>query len=113
MAVCHTIVPEETEEGKVEYHGSSPDESALVRGASHLGVIFETRTPDHVIIKKLGEQHKYNIDYTIEFNSDRKRMSVIVHTDDGNYIIYTKGAVCYFKKVKFFYYDPIFRTILC
>uniref|UniRef100_A0AC34FA08 Phospholipid-transporting ATPase n=1 Tax=Panagrolaimus sp. ES5 TaxID=591445 RepID=A0AC34FA08_9BILA len=92
MAVCHTIVPEEKEDGKVEYHGSSPDESALVRGASRLGFIFETRAPDHVIIKKHGEEIKYNIDHTIDFDSDRKRMSVICHTDEGKYIVYTKGA---------------------
>lgn len=93
LAVCHSCVPELKKEGKLEYHGSSPDESALVRGVSHLGIIFETRTPEHVVIKKLGKQMKYYTDYTIEFNSDRKRSSVIVHTDEGNYVIYTKGAV--------------------
>lgn len=105
MAVCHTIVPEEKEDGKVEYHGSSPDESALVRGASRLGFIFETRAPDHVIIKKHGEEIKYNIDHTIDFDSDRKRMSVICHTDEGKYIVYTKGAV------SFFYFNTVFKLI--
>uniref|UniRef100_A0AC35GRY5 P-type ATPase N-terminal domain-containing protein n=1 Tax=Panagrolaimus sp. PS1159 TaxID=55785 RepID=A0AC35GRY5_9BILA len=92
MAVCHTIVPEDKEEGKLEYHGSSPDESALVRGASRLGFVFVTRAPDHVVIKRHGEEIKYYIDHTIDFDSDRKRMSVICHSDEGDYIVYTKGA---------------------
>ena len=93
MVVCHTIVPEVSEKGQLEYHGSSPDESALVRGAADLGIVFKTRTPDHVIIDKLGEEQKYYVDHTLNFNSDRKRMSVIVHNGDNNYCIYTKGAV--------------------
>uniref|UniRef100_A0A8C7RVZ2 Phospholipid-transporting ATPase n=1 Tax=Oncorhynchus mykiss TaxID=8022 RepID=A0A8C7RVZ2_ONCMY len=49
MAVCHTAVPEKTED-TIVYQASSPDEGALVRAASSLGFVFSGRTPDSVII---------------------------------------------------------------
>lgn len=53
MAVCHTVVPEQDEEGKIRYQASSPDEGALVRGAASIGFIFHTRKPHCVIVKEV------------------------------------------------------------
>lgn len=49
MAVCHTVVPERDGD-QIIYQASSPDESALVKGAKGLGFEFTARTPDSVII---------------------------------------------------------------
>lgn len=49
MAVCHTVVPERDGD-QIIYQASSPDESALVKGAKGLGFEFTVRTPDSVII---------------------------------------------------------------
>ena len=57
LALCHTVIPEKekTDEGtKVVYRASSPDEDALVRAAKALGVVFEARTPNSVIIDVVG-----------------------------------------------------------
>uniref|UniRef100_A0AC34QJV5 Phospholipid-transporting ATPase n=1 Tax=Panagrolaimus sp. JU765 TaxID=591449 RepID=A0AC34QJV5_9BILA len=91
MAICHTVVPEEKEDGKLLYQGSSPDEAALVEAASTMGIIFEAREPDHLVVNKLGTRMKFELLHTLEFNSDRKRMSVIVKSDEG-YVLYSKGA---------------------
>uniref|UniRef100_A0A8C7M8J8 Phospholipid-transporting ATPase n=1 Tax=Oncorhynchus kisutch TaxID=8019 RepID=A0A8C7M8J8_ONCKI len=56
MAVCHTAVPEKTED-TIVYQASSPDEAALVRAASSLGFVFSGRTPDSVIIHAVSGTH--------------------------------------------------------
>ncbi|XP_064193992.1 phospholipid-transporting ATPase IA-like [Anguilla rostrata] len=91
MAVCHTAVPERTDD-KIVYQAASPDEGALVRAAQNLGFVFSGRTPDSVIIKSLGEEEKYELLNVLEFTSNRKRMSVIVRTPSGRIRLYCKGA---------------------
>ncbi|XP_015200795.1 probable phospholipid-transporting ATPase IA isoform X2 [Lepisosteus oculatus] len=91
MAVCHTVVPEKTED-KIIYQAASPDEGALVRAAKTLGFVFSARTPDSVIIEISGQEEKYELLNVLEFTSNRKRMSVIVRTPSGNIRLYCKGA---------------------
>ncbi|XP_072554094.1 probable phospholipid-transporting ATPase IA isoform X1 [Paramormyrops kingsleyae] len=91
MAVCHTAVPERTDDGIV-YQAASPDEGALVRAARKLGFIFSGRTPDSVIITSLGKEEKYVLLNVLEFTSSRKRMSVIARTPSGRIRLYCKGA---------------------
>ena len=43
LATCHTVIPDE-KDGKIVYQASSPDEAALVDGASTLGYKFTVRT---------------------------------------------------------------------
>lgn len=72
---------------------SSPaDERALVEGAQELGFVFETRTPDCVVVDVLGTKERYEVLNVLEFTSARKRMSVIVKTPDGKIKLYCKGA---------------------
>ncbi|XP_042904105.1 probable phospholipid-transporting ATPase IA isoform X3 [Parasteatoda tepidariorum] len=93
MAVCHTVVPEkDSQSDDVQYQAASPDEGALVKGAKNLGFVFTTRTPEYVIIKALDEEEEYEILNVLEFNSDRKRMSVIVRCPNGKIKLYCKGA---------------------
>ncbi|KAK1175318.1 putative phospholipid-transporting ATPase IA isoform X3 [Acipenser oxyrinchus oxyrinchus] len=91
MAVCHTAVPERTDDGIV-YQAASPDEGALVRAAKNLGFVFSGRTPDAVIIEALGQEERYELLNVLEFTSNRKRMSVIVRTPTGRLRLYCKGA---------------------
>lgn len=72
--------------------GVSPDERALVEGARELGFVFDTRTPEYAIVDVLGTREKYEVLNVLEFTSDRKRMSVIVRTPEGQIKLYCKGA---------------------
>jgi phospholipid-transporting ATPase len=45
LAVCHTVIPEVQDDGKVIYQASSPDEAALVAGAELLGYRFHVSNP--------------------------------------------------------------------
>ena len=63
------------------YNAASPDELALVNGARHMGFAFMERDEENnMIIKSWEGTAKYKLLNVIEFDSARKRMSVIVRT---------------------------------
>lgn len=76
----------------IVYHAASPDEAALVRGAQIIGFEFCNRTPDSVYVNKFGRIECYQVLHVFEFDSFRKRMSVVVRSPDNKIKIYTKGA---------------------
>ncbi|CAL5197273.1 unnamed protein product [Lathyrus oleraceus] len=99
LAVCHTALPEvDKETGNVLYEAESPDEAAFVIAARELGFEFYKRTQtslstyelDPVSGKKM--ERVYKILNVLEFNSSRKRMSVIVKDDEGKILLLCKGA---------------------
>jgi phospholipid-transporting ATPase len=93
LAVCHTVIPEVDEKtGEIIYQASSPDEAALVNGAKSLGYVFHTRKPRSVTINVNGVDQEYEILAVNEFNSTRKRMSVVVKTPDNQVKVMIKGA---------------------
>jgi phospholipid-transporting ATPase len=96
MAVCHTVVPELDNEENIKYQASSPDEGALVRGAASQGFIFSKRTPKQLTLYANGANIDLELLNVLEFNSDRKRMSVIVRFPDGSIRLFCKGAVSFY-----------------
>ncbi|KAG2378980.1 hypothetical protein C9374_007618 [Naegleria lovaniensis] len=94
LAVCHTVIPEvdKSKPNSIEYQASSPDEAALVKAAMHLGFVFKERTPKQASIEVSGVRQTFDVLNILEFNSTRKRMSVIVRTPDNKIVLYTKGA---------------------
>eukprot|EP00727_Mastigamoeba_balamuthi_P009714 m51a1_g5365 putative probable phospholipid-transporting atpase ia isoform x1 (1125) ;mRNA; f:511123-516212 len=92
LAVCHTVIPEVDDDGSVAYQAASPDESALVGAAKALGFDFYARTPKKVSVRIDGRSADYELLHTLEFNSTRKRQSVIVRSPEGRLILYCKGA---------------------
>eukprot|EP00352_Strombidinopsis_acuminata_P001836 CAMPEP_0176384886 /NCGR_PEP_ID=MMETSP0126-20121128/34683_1 /TAXON_ID=141414 ORGANISM="Strombidinopsis acuminatum, Strain SPMC142" /NCGR_SAMPLE_ID=MMETSP0126 /ASSEMBLY_ACC=CAM_ASM_000229 /LENGTH=165 /DNA_ID=CAMNT_0017750865 /DNA_START=1564 /DNA_END=2061 /DNA_ORIENTATION=- len=96
LGLCHTIIVEEKEikgEKALIYNASSPDELALVNGARHFGFAFEERDDDNnMVFDYYGETRRYKLLNVLEFTSARKRMTVIVKSEDGRYIVVCKGA---------------------
>eukprot|EP00252_Welwitschia_mirabilis_P021853 TRINITY_DN5723_c0_g2_i1.p1 TRINITY_DN5723_c0_g2~~TRINITY_DN5723_c0_g2_i1.p1 ORF type:complete len:903 (+),score=146.36 TRINITY_DN5723_c0_g2_i1:375-2711(+) len=99
LAVCQTVVPEEDEEtGTVNYEAESPDEAAFVVAARELGFEFFRRTQSSVVVREPGQnldekvEREYKVLNVLEFNSARKRMSVIVRTQEGKLLLFSKGA---------------------
>ena len=93
LALCHTVIPEKTDDGEVRYSASSPDENALVSGAKFFGFEFVDRAPGVVRLQIMGVPVSYSLLEVIEFNSTRKRMSIIVQEPDGGrVIVLCKGA---------------------
>eukprot|EP00051_Salpingoeca_urceolata_P001512 m.41507 g.41507 ORF g.41507 m.41507 type:complete len:1180 (+) comp11464_c0_seq3:141-3680(+) len=91
LAVCHTVEVEKIE-GVDVYQAASPDEKALVEGARDAGFQFMSRTQQRISITKNGDAKDYELLNILEFNSTRKRMSVIVRRPDGSIVCFSKGA---------------------
>jgi magnesium-transporting ATPase (P-type) len=92
LALCHSIIVEKKDD-EIIYNASSPDELALVNAAKYLGVEFTERTDDNMIILKFrGNVFRYKLLNIFEFNSDRKRMSVVIKDENNVIKLICKGA---------------------
>jgi magnesium-transporting ATPase (P-type) len=100
LGVCHTVIVEEkmdkeTGDKYFVYNASSPDELALVNGAKHLGFSFDERDADGFMCCKIessDEMLKYQLLNVIEFDSTRKRMTIIVRRPNNEVLVICKGA---------------------
>ncbi|XP_040446384.1 phospholipid-transporting ATPase IK [Falco naumanni] len=97
LALCHTVMvslpnPRSSPADQLVYQAASPDEEALVMAARDLGYVFLSRTQDTITISELGKKRTYKVLAMLDFNSDRKRMSVLVRDPQGTIRLYTKGA---------------------
>ncbi|RHY34309.1 hypothetical protein DYB32_001283, partial [Aphanomyces invadans] len=92
LAVCHTVMPECASDGSLRLSASSPDEQALVAAAASFGYSFYARTPGEALVKTPFANASYKILDVLEFNSTRKRMSVVVEKPDGALALLCKGA---------------------
>jgi phospholipid-transporting ATPase len=98
MATCHTVIAEKKEDKtaaanhllRVDYQASSPDEGALVKAVQALGVVFYSRHQNKISVNFLGDEREYELLNVLEFNSVRKRMSIIVRDKDGSIKLYCK-----------------------
>ena len=88
--------------GIIEYTTSSSDEKCLINFSRYCGFILKNKTVDNIaIIERVLDNEnnfeivEFNVCNTLEFTSERKRMSVIVKKKDDNenkYILYIKGS---------------------
>jgi phospholipid-transporting ATPase len=97
LAACNTIVPivsntSDPNVKLVDYQGESPDEQALVYAAAAYGFLLIERTSGHIVINVRGETQRFNVLGLHEFDSDRKRMSVILGCPDMSVKLFVKGA---------------------
>ncbi|KMZ61764.1 putative Phospholipid-transporting ATPase [Zostera marina] len=100
LAICHTVLPEgDLSPEKIIYQAASPDEAALVTAAKNFGFFFYRRTPTMIMVReshieKMGkiQDISYEILNVLEFNSTRKRQSVICRYPNGRLVLYCKGA---------------------
>eukprot|EP01137_Pigoraptor_chileana_P037560 Opistho-2@34827 len=93
LSLCHTALPDaDPKTGKVVYHAQSPDEGALVTAAREFGFEFKGTGAGKMTIVDRGQTIVYELLHIIEFDSDRKRMSVILRDPSGKYLLLTKGA---------------------
>ncbi|XP_067173228.1 phospholipid-transporting ATPase IC-like [Apteryx mantelli] len=91
LAICHTVMVD-VSDGQLNYQAASPDEGALVTAARNFGYVFLSRTQNTITISEMGIERTYDVLAILDFNSDRKRMSVIVRESEGNIRLYCKGA---------------------
>ena len=76
-ALCHTVIIDQSGDDLI-YNAASPDELALVSFAKWCGVEYRGKDENNnMIINFLGKEFRYKELHVFEFNSDRKRMSVV------------------------------------
>ncbi|CAG8475237.1 6966_t:CDS:2 [Acaulospora morrowiae] len=95
LALCHTVLvehPDESNPSRIDYKAQSPDEAALVGCARDMGFVFLERFQDTLTIELFGERRQFTLLNVLEFNSTRKRMSVIIRHPDGGIVLLCKGA---------------------
>lgn len=92
ISLCHSVLVQGEGENLI-YKSQSPDESALINAAREIGYILCDRNNDNAISVKInGAISKYKLLNVIEFNSDRKRMTVIMRAPDNSILLLCKGA---------------------
>ncbi|OIT36174.1 PREDICTED: phospholipid-transporting ATPase 2 [Nicotiana attenuata] len=93
MAICNTVVPVQSKAGAISYKAQSQDEEALVRAAAGLNMVFLEKKGNILDINFNASLVQYEVLDTLEFTSDRKRMSLVVRDcQNGNIILLSKGA---------------------
>ncbi|VTJ78726.1 Hypothetical predicted protein [Marmota monax] len=100
LCLCHTVeiktndtVDGATESAELTYISSSPDEIALVKGAKKYGFTFLGNRNGHMILENQRKEiEEYELLHTLNFDSIRRRMSVIVKTQGGDILLFCKGA---------------------
>uniref|UniRef100_A0A8C7YXW6 Phospholipid-transporting ATPase n=1 Tax=Oryzias sinensis TaxID=183150 RepID=A0A8C7YXW6_9TELE len=107
LCLCHTVQVKEEEtvesikrgihQGKSTsfYISSSPDEVALVEGMKRVGMfvfVGETQTSTDVTYTLTPSLLRFELLHVLNFDSVRRRMSVIVRSSSGEYLLFCKGA---------------------
>ncbi|KAI0436219.1 phospholipid-translocating P-type ATPase [Xylaria telfairii] len=97
IALCHTCLPETSEDGKITFQAASPDEVSLVQAAQDMGYLLIDRPAQSIKLRVQLQSDEpvvetYNVLKVIEFSSSRKRMSIVVRMPDGRICVICKGA---------------------
>ncbi|WWD18544.1 hypothetical protein CI109_102997 [Kwoniella shandongensis] len=95
LAVCHSVLsdaPDPTKPYVLDYKAESPDEAALVAAARDAGFPFVTKNNNSLDIEVLGTPERWVPLRLLEFNSSRKRMSVVARSPTGKVVLFCKGA---------------------
>ena len=92
LALCHTVV---IDKKKGTYNSSSPDEIALLEGVKAQGYVFKGIRENGLTVIECpdGSERRFKTLNVLEFNSTRKRMSIVVKDQQKQEIVLlTKGA---------------------
>uniref|UniRef100_A0AAQ4NYX3 Phospholipid-transporting ATPase n=1 Tax=Gasterosteus aculeatus aculeatus TaxID=481459 RepID=A0AAQ4NYX3_GASAC len=105
LCLCHTVQVKEEEtvdgikrgihQGRPTsfYISSSPDEVALVEGMKRLGYTYLRLKDNYMeILNKDDEIERFELLHVLNFDSVRRRMSVIVRSSSGECLLFCKGA---------------------
>eukprot|EP00916_Digyalum_oweni_P018239 GHVL01030619.1.p1 GENE.GHVL01030619.1~~GHVL01030619.1.p1 ORF type:complete len:1161 (+),score=178.23 GHVL01030619.1:47-3529(+) len=91
LAVCQEAMLETDSSFRI-YTGLSPDEVCLVDLAAKVDYAFEERTDHSISVWINGELRHFELLKLIKFVNHRKRSSVVIRLEDGQIVLYTKGA---------------------
>ena len=89
LTTCHTVIREKNG----TYRAESPDELALVEGAGKFECGLLERGTTSMVCEMLGQRKTFDVLAVNAFNSDRKRMSILIRDHETQeYVLMCKGA---------------------
>lgn len=97
IGLCHEVSPDKKEDGKITYRSESPDEFALMEACHYLRYDLINRTENTITLSHNDKLLTFKVHALLQFNSDRKRLTVIVEDMENN-------EYWLFSKVFYFYY---------
>lgn len=106
LSLCHSVTPV-VDDDVVTYQASSPDEVAIVNFAERVGLALLQRDRFKMTIGTSAGKCVYRLLHVFPFNSDTKRMGVLVAREDENGQA-DNSEICLFMKGA----DTVMRSIL-
>ncbi|EGR27787.1 phospholipid-translocating p-type flippase family protein, putative [Ichthyophthirius multifiliis] len=92
LASCHSVQTNFSS-GNIFYTASSPDEYAIINFAKFSGVEFMgIDNEQNICVKFNQKEYKSKLLHNFEFDSTRKRQSIIIKDFNGKYFLFCKGA---------------------
>ncbi|CDF88065.1 probable phospholipid-transporting ATPase NEO1 [Zygosaccharomyces bailii ISA1307] len=101
LALCHNVTPS-FEDDELTYQAASPDEIAIVKFTESVGLSLFKRDRHSITLlhEHSGKTFEYKILQIFPFNSDRKRMGIILHDQQKDeYWFFEKGADTVMTKI--------------
>ena len=101
LAICHNVTPT-FEDDELTYQAASPDETAIVKFTESVGLSLFKRDRHSITLlhEHSGTTLTYDILQIFPFNSDSKRMGIIVHDQvKDEYWFMQKGADTVMSKI--------------
>ncbi|KAH9002856.1 phospholipid-translocating P-type ATPase [Lactarius deliciosus] len=94
LALCHNVTPATNDDGSVTYQASSPDEVAIVKWTSSVGLTLTFRDRTRIELRTpSGSTIAYDVLELFPFTSESKRMGIVVRdTASGELSFLQKGA---------------------
>eukprot|EP01100_Stratorugosa_tubuloviscum_P005015 TRINITY_DN2281_c2_g1_i1.p1 TRINITY_DN2281_c2_g1~~TRINITY_DN2281_c2_g1_i1.p1 ORF type:complete len:1111 (-),score=448.96 TRINITY_DN2281_c2_g1_i1:197-3529(-) len=94
LALCNSALVEHKHSGNrdLSYKASSPDEKALVKAAANNGFRLIKKPPNSAYLSVQGQEESWEILDTLEFTSERRRMSVVTRSPNKRIIVWSKGS---------------------
>jgi phospholipid-translocating ATPase len=101
LAICHNVTPT-IEDNLLEYQAASPDEIAIVKFTQAVGLTLIKRDRKNLTLlhSSTGKIYEYEILQIFPFNSDTKRMGIVIHDKLKDELwFYEKGADTVMSKI--------------
>lgn len=101
LAICHNVTPT-FEDDEITYQAASPDEIAIVKFTESVGLSLFKRDRHSITLlhTATGTTMTYQILQVFPFNSDTKRMGIIVYEEKTDeYWFFEKGADTVMAKI--------------
>ncbi|EEB05926.2 P-type ATPase [Schizosaccharomyces japonicus yFS275] len=95
LALCQNVTPTTNLDGTISYQAASPDEIAIVRWTSSIGLVLNHRDRHSMTLN----DRVYSILQIFPFKSENKRMGIVIKSPEGRICFYLKGADVVMQKI--------------